>query len=155
MKKSLTILFLLISLISFSQNKPKYPQPKEGYKRVDLLLPKIENQENLKVEVKFAIEIEMFDCESGSFSTYPNSPIEKFGTEPNHFPYYVLEGESAEVSVGSNGNCVGEKKKKNIYSYQKVTYNYQSNYAVPFYIPKNWILVYRIGGTNENYTIVK
>lgn len=155
MKKIFTTLFLIIGLISFSQNKPSYPQPKEGFKRVDLLLPKLKNDENLQVEIKFAFEIEMLDCERGSFSIYPNIPIEKFGIGSSRFPYYVLESDNAEISVGNNGNCGDEKKMKKIYSNQNITYNYQSSYAVPFYIPKNWSLVYRVWSTTDTYTIVK
>lgn len=155
MKKILTSLFLIIGLISFSQNKPNYPEPKEGFKRVDLLLPKIENQENLKVEVKFAFEIEILDCKRGSFSIYPNLPIEKFGIGSNRFPYYVLESDNAEISVGSDGNCGDEKKKKKIYSNQNITYNYQSSYAVPFYIPKGYTLEYRVWSTTDTFTTVK
>jgi ecotin len=155
MKKIFTTLFLIIGLISFSQNKPSYPEPKEGFKRVDLLLPKLKNDENLQVEIKFAFEIEMLDCERGSFSIYPNIPIEKFGIGSNRFPFYILENDNAEISVGNNGNCGDEKKMKKIYSNQNITYNYQSSYAVPFYIPKNWSLVYRVWSTTDTYTIVK
>lgn len=155
MKKILTTLFLIIGLISHSQDKPNYPLPKEGFKRVDLLLPKLENQEKVEVEVKFAFEIEMLDCERGSFSIYVNLPIEKFGVEPNRFPYYVIESDNAEVSVGRNANCHDEKTKKYIYSNQNIIYDYQSSYAVPFYIPKSWNLVYRVWPSNDNYTIVK
>lgn len=155
MKKVLTTLFLIIGLISYSQDKPNYPLPKEGFKRVDLLLPKIENQKNIQVEVKFAFEIEMLDCERGSFSIYPDLPIEKFGSESSHFPYYVIESDNAEVSVGRNGNCDGEKTKKKIYSYQNVIYDYQSSNAVPFYIPESWNLVYRVWPSADNYTVVK
>jgi ecotin len=155
MTKILTTLFLIIGLISFSQNKPNYPEPKEGFKRVDLLLPKLKNQENMQVEIKFAFEIDMLDCERGSFSIYPNLPIEKFGIGSSRFPYYVLDSDNSEVSVGNNGNCANTKQKKKKYSNQNIIYNYQSSYSVPFYIPKNWNLVYRVWSTTDTYTIVK
>ncbi len=155
MKKILTSLFLIIGLISFSQNKPNYPEPKEGFKRVDLLLPKLENQENIKVEVKFAFEIEMLDCERGSFHLFPNLLTEKFGIGTRRFPYHMIQGEDIEIMVGRNEDCNDVKKMKMIYSDDKVIYNYQSSYAVPFYIPKSWNLVYRVWSTTDTYTIVK
>lgn len=159
MKKILTIVLLLVNLITFSQNKPNYPQPKEGFKRVDLLLPKLKNQENLKVEVKFAFELEMLDCENGSFSLFPNILSEKFGIGISRYPYYVIEDNNIEVMVMKSRECENQKEnnktKKIIYSNQEVKYNYQSSYTVPFYIPENWNLVYRVWSTSETYTIVK
>ena len=155
MKKILTTLFLIIGLISFSQNKPNYPEPKEGFKRVDLLLPKLKNQENIQVEVKFAFEMELLDCERGSFHLFPNLLTEKFGIGTRRFPYHMIQGEDIEIMVGRNEDCNDVKKMKMIYSDDKVIYNYQSSYAVPFYIPKSWNLVYRVWSTTDTYTIVK
>lgn len=155
MKKILTTLFLIIGLISFSQNKPNYPEPKDGFKRVDLLLPKLENQENIQVEVKFAFEMEMLDCERGSFHLFPNLLTQKFGIGTMRFPYHIIQGEDIEIMVGRTGECNNVKKMKMIYSDDKVIYNYQSSYAVPFYIPKSWNLVYRVWSTTDAYTIVK
>lgn len=159
MKKILIALFLIIGLLSFSQNKPNYPQPKEGFKRVDLLLPKKENQENLQVEVRFSYEMEMLDCENGSFSLFPNILSQKFGIGNARYPYYLIENANTEVMVMRSSDCDNakdeEKKKVLIYSDQEVKYNYQSSYPVPFYIPENWNLVYRIWSTSDTYTIVK
>ena len=53
MKKVIIVtLFLLNSIHLFAQNTPSYPEPKEGYKRVDLIFPKIENSNQYKVEVQ-------------------------------------------------------------------------------------------------------
>ena len=151
----LVIAVFIINSISYSQDKPNYPLPNEGFKRVDLLLPKLKNQENIQVEVKFAFEIELLDCERGSFHLFPNLLTEKFGIGTRRFPYHVIQGEDIEIMAGRNGDCNDVKKMKMIYSDDKVIYNYQSSYAVPFYIPKNWNLVYRVWSTTENYTTVK
>lgn len=155
MKYALVFLVYVFTFSLNAQNKPVYPEPKEGFKRVDLILPKVDHQENLNVEVKFAIEIELENCESGTFSLYPNLPKEFFGIGNNRFPYYIIEGNNVEYSVGRNNNCNGLKMKKMIYSSQEISMSYQSSYAIPFYIPKNWNLVYRVWSTTDSYIMVK
>lgn len=64
MKKTLIVLMLAIfcTTNTFPQNTPTYPQPKEGYKRVDLIFPKIEDADQYKVEVRFGMQMELYAC---------------------------------------------------------------------------------------------
>ena len=91
MKQTLTFLILIILNVNlYSQNQPSYPQPKEGYKRIDLLLPKIENSKDYKVQVKFSFETSVVECSTADFSFNRNNLKEEYGIPQNsRYPYYV------------------------------------------------------------------
>ena len=80
MKKLLTVLILLLLSVKLNaQNTPTYPQPKEGFKRVDLLLPKIENSKDYKVQVKFSLEVSLVECSNADFSFNKKNLKEEYG----------------------------------------------------------------------------
>jgi ecotin len=153
MKNLLILLLILIHSILYCQNKPSYPEPQKGYKKVDLFLPKIENPENYKVEVRFSFESMVIECANASFSF----PIKNLKTEfgiPNfeRFPYYVMTSDAAEILEGMNSNCNSKKKiSKKILSSQNIFIEYQAYYARPFYIPDSWFIEYRIWKASDNY----
>jgi hypothetical protein len=82
MNKIQNILILLILSVKLNaQNSPSYPQPKEGFKRVDLLLPKIENSKDYKIQVKFSIEATVGECSNASFSFNRKNLKEEYYTK--------------------------------------------------------------------------
>lgn len=54
LKLILSVLSIFCFTNTFAQNTPSYPQPKEGFKRVDLIFPKIETMTNTKL--RFVLE---------------------------------------------------------------------------------------------------
>jgi len=158
MKQTFNILILvLFSNTLFSQNKPTYPEPKEGFKRVDLVLPKIENSQDYKVQVKFSFETEVVECANADFSFNRKNLKEEYGIPKNsRFPYYVLESDAAEIFEGMQSDCKSTKKiKRKILSSQEIFIEYQGYYARPFYIPKLWSVEYRIWKAEDKYITVK
>lgn len=148
---------ILLSLNSYSQNKPFYPKPKEGYKRVDLLLPKIENEQNFKVEIKFSFEGSIVECAKAGFGFNFNKNLkEGFGIGNSRYPFYSVENDMVDIFESRNSDCKSETKIiKKIFSSQNFLIEYQSYYARPFYIPENWNLEYRIWSvTSDNYISV-
>lgn len=156
MKKTIIILILFLSFSSYSQNKPNYPNPKNGFKRVDLLLPKIENEKNYKVEVKFSIESKVIECANVDFSFNLKNLKTEYGIPNNNrFPYYSLENDAVEINEGLDSDCKSTKKVlKKIYSFQNILIEYQSYYARPFYIPESWNLEYRLWKADDDYKSV-
>ena len=158
MKKTLTILTLLILSVKLhAQNTPSYPQPKEGFKRVDLLLPKIENSKDYKIQIKFSIDATVVECSNASFSFNRKNWKEEYGIQQNsRYPYYVIESDAAEILEGMNSDCKSDKKvKRKIISSQDLFIEYQSYYARPFYIPESWSVEYRIWKAEDKYNTVK
>ena len=158
MKKTLTILTLLILSVKLhAQNTPSYPQPKEGFKRVDLLLPKIENSKDYKIQIKFSIDATVVECSNASFSFNRKNLKEEYGIQQNsRYPYYVIESDAAEILEGMNSDCKSDKKvKRKIISSQDLFIEYQSYYARPFYIPESWSVEYRIWKAEDKYNTVK
>ena len=153
MKKTIIILILFLSFTSHSQNKPKYPNPKEGFKRVDLLLPKIENEKNYKVEVKFSMESKVIECANVDFSFNLKNLKTEYGIPNSYrFPYYSLENDAVEITEGLDSDCKTTKTiLKKIYSSQNILIEYQSYYARPFYIPESWNLEYRLWKADDYY----
>ena len=158
MKKTLTVLILLFLCVKLNaQNTPTYPQPKEGFKRVDLLLPQIENPKNYKIQVKFSIEATVVECSNASFSFNRKNLKEEYGIQQNsRYPYYVIESDLSEIFEGMNSDCKSDKKvKRKIISSQDLFIEYQSYYARPFYIPDSWSVEYRIWKAEDKYNTVK
>ncbi len=158
MKKIQTFLILLILSVKLNaQNTPTYPQPKEGFKRVDLLLPKIENSKDFKIQVKFSIEATVVECSSTSFSFNRKNLKEEYGIPQNsRYPYYVIESDISEIIEGMNSECKSDKKvKRKIISSQDIFIEYQSYYARPFFIPESWSVEYRIWKAEYKYITVK
>lgn len=153
---SILILFILNTNVN-AQNTPSYPEPKEGFKRVDLLLPKIENSEDYKVQVKFSYEELVGECTNVSFSFNRKALKEEYGIQKNsRYPYYVLENDIIETIEAMNPDCKSDKKvKRKIFSSQDIFIEYQSYYARPFYIPEYWSVEYRIWKAGEKYNTVK
>lgn len=146
---------ILNSIIVYSQQKPNYPEPEKGMKRVDLLMPKIENSNDFKIEIRFGMEMNVSECtEIKDFSFNIKNLEKKFGIPPYRFPYYILPNDITTeiVSQKINNNCDENKKvKKKVLSYQSLSEEYNSFFAIPYYIPENWTLEYRLWKVNSEY----
>ena len=64
MKNKFIIILILLTGFQniFAQKQPIYPEPEKGFKRVDLQLPKIENENDFKIEITFGMESESDEC---------------------------------------------------------------------------------------------
>ena len=155
MKKILTSIILLLGVTINAQNNTGYPEPQKGFKRVDLLLPYIENQNDYKIEVKFGIITSLTECEEGSFNFKPDNLKKKYDLpKSNQFPYYVLEKSNSDITFEKISDCNSAAKiDKKILSNQNLLIEYQSSYTVPFYIPETWTLEYRIWAASDYISI--
>jgi len=155
MKKILTYLILLVGVTINAQNNTGYPEAQKGFKRVDLLLPYIENQNDYKIEVKFGIITSLTECEEGSFSFKADNLEKKYDLpKSRQFPYYVLERSNSDIIVAKKSECNSSAKvDKKILSSQNLLIEYQSSYTVPFYIPETWTLEYRIWAASDYISI--
>src|SRR5690606_1446886 len=143
---------------TFAQNTPTYPQPKEGFKRVDLIFPKIENSNNYKVEVRFGMETELYPCSKAGFSFRFDALVKGYGIKDERYPYYDLTTNQTEIFEGfMDDNCKKEKRvKRKIISDQSLLLEYNSYYPIPFYIPENYTLEYRLWNTvTDEFITVK
>ncbi|MPS65830.1 MAG: hypothetical protein DI622_15970 [Chryseobacterium sp.] len=159
MKKLLPYLLIFFLVLNFSillgQNNPNYPEPEKGMKRVDLKLPKIENDKDYKVEIKFAMEIEVSECsETNDFSFNIKNLEEKYAIAPYRFPYYTLPKEMPVemISLTKNSDCDKNKKvKKKVLSSQNIFKEYNGHIVIPFYIPEKWTVEYRLWKVNSEF----
>lgn len=148
MNKKIFILIVSTFLITsnlFGQNKPVYPEVPENLKRIDFILPKIDNPQDYRVEITFSFEFETIDCSNASFSFNHNDIKKGYGLD-SRFPYYIFNAINTEVFEGYNDDCdkTKPKVKKKIFSNYKAIENYQQYFTIPYYIPKHWNLEYRI-----------
>ncbi|EFK36344.1 Ecotin precursor [Chryseobacterium gleum] len=160
MKKIILSFYVLYSLTLHSQEKPNYPEPEKGMKRVDLKLPKIENDKDYKVEIRFGMEIEVSDCSAISdFGFNMKNLEEKYAILPYRYPFYILPKEVPVDIISFNNtesNCDKTKKvKKKILSSQKIFREYSGYYAIPFYIPEKWSVEYRLWKVNSEFKSVE
>ncbi len=157
MKNILLILTFLISISFLSQQKPNYPEPEKGMKRVDLKLPKIENDKNYKVEIRFGLEINVSECDDiKDFSFNIKNLTTGYGIPPYRFPYFSLPNDLTTefVTLKNNDNkkCDESKKiKKKVLSSQNIFEEYNHHFATPYYIPENWTLEYRLWKVDSEY----
>ncbi|MDO5638194.1 MAG: ecotin family protein [Myroides sp.] len=157
-KLIVTLLSIFYYSASIAQNTPTYPQPKEGFKRVDLIFPRIENSNQYKVEVRFGMQMELYPCSKAGFSFISDALIKDYGIKDGRFPYYDLTTNQAEVFEGfMDENCKKEQKiKRKIVSDNSLLLKYNSYYPTPFYIPENYTLEYRLWNTvTDEFTTVK
>ena len=155
MKKNLIYICFVFCVNLYSQNKPNYPEPKTSFKRVDLFLPKIENQQDYKVEIKFSTTYNVIECANVSFSFNIKNLKTEYGLSNNRFPYFLIENDIIEISEGLSSDCNSKTKiNKKIFSSQNLLLEYQSYYTRPFYIPENWTLEYRIWKADDNFTSI-
>ncbi|WP_313375170.1 ecotin family protein [Chishuiella sp.] len=147
----------ILSLNTYSQNTPSYPLPKENFKRVDFKLPKIDNPENYKVEITFSMEANVVECSDTDFNFNKNNIETGYGVGNSRFPYYIFNVNGVDLFQGYNGDCNKDKPKitKKIYSNYKNIDNYHYAFPIPYYIPKNWNLEYRIFKAEAEYQILK
>ena len=159
MKTIITTLLLLISALQmFAQNKPNYPEAKKGYKRVDLILPKIENSKDFKIEIQFSFDANVIECSNASFYFNPKTNLKEEYGIPNfeRFPYYVIENDNVEIMEGRDSNCKSDKKvTRKIFSTIDYFIEYQGYYARPFYIPESWSVEYRVWKASDKYITIK
>ena len=156
--KKLIFVFILTIFTSnlYCQNKPTYPEPKAGFKRVDLILPKVKDNKKYKVEISFSTEAEIVDCANGSFSFNRKSMKEEYAIPPYRYPYFIIENKAADILESRDSDCKSEKKvKKKIYTGEVIMIEYQSYYPRPFYIPEDWTLEYRIWEVTDKYISVE
>jgi len=154
MKSVILFFSILYSLSVYSQEKPSYPEPEKGMKRVDLKLPKIENDKEYKVEIRFGIEMNISECSDINDFSFNIKNLEKrYGISPSRFPYYVLPKEiPTEVLTFYKSNCDKTKTvKKKVLSSQNILQEYNGHISIPFYIPKDWTLEYRLWKVNSEF----
>ncbi|MFP3597856.1 ecotin family protein [Chryseobacterium sp. SIMBA_029] len=156
MKNIILFFSILYSLNVYSQEKPNYPEPEKGMKRVDLKLPKIENDNEYKVEIRFGMEMNVSECSAvNDFNFNIKKLEEKYGIQPYRFPYYVLPKEiPIDILTLNNNksNCDESKKvKKKVLSSQNILKEYNGHFAIPFYIPENWTVEYRLWKVNSEF----
>lgn len=159
MKNSFLILFLTSQTLTlFGQQKANYPEPLSGMKRVDLILPKIENEKDYKVEIRFGMKSKTSECsESKSFSFNINNLKNEYGIHPSRFPYYILPSQIPieTLEFYNDKNCDRNKiVERKLISDQSIQTEYQSYYPVPFYIPENWTLEYKLWKTDNRYKTI-
>lgn len=152
------LLILTISINSFSQNTPTYPKPKTGYKKVDLVLPKIENQKDFKIEIQFSFEANVIECSNASFYFNPNKNIKEEYAIPlsSRYPYFEIINDNVEILQTKDSNCKSVKKvNRKIVSTIDFFVEYQGYYARPFYIPESWSVEYKIWKASDQYITIK
>lgn len=156
-KKILLLCLMTLSLSLYSQNTPNYPQPKVDFKRVDFILPKVENPEDYKVEITFSMVSEVVECANSNFSFNKNQIEKAYGISNSRFPYYIFDIKGVEIVQGYNGDCNKDKTKvkKKIYSYYRSLEDYHYAFPIPYFIPKDWNLEYRIFKAEKKYQTIK
>lgn len=144
---------LALGIYTFAQEEIAYPDPKEGFKRVDIKLPVIKNEDDYKVEVNFSMMYELLDCEKGSF-TLPGFET-RYLKPPHAYPYYVIDESKYDVVIGKKGTCSSKKVLKKIYSSSPIFVEYNSIFTYRYYVPKNMNVEYRIWKAEPHFIEVK
>jgi len=149
-------LFILKMNFVFAQNIYIYPE--KGFKRVDLNLPPIENDKEYKVEIKFGTEVELSQCSTvkNIYIDFKNLKLKKgFG-----YHYYVLDIQGA---IFQKDKLPQDKMKfqseqlikKKLLSFSESFIDYKYNLNVPFFIPENLTLEYRLWKDDNDYKSLK
>lgn len=159
MKKITIVLVCFIAAIQLNaQTKTIFPEPKEGYKKVEIKLPKVENSKNFKVQISFSFETNVGECSNASFYLNPRIDIMKsYGTPLNYSqPYYSVEKEFVDITESNQEGCNSKKRiEKKVMCDIEYIIDYNDDYAIPFYLPKDWSLEYKIWRADDQFKTVK
>ncbi|MEN9335022.1 MAG: Ecotin precursor [Bacteroidota bacterium] len=159
MKKILSFLVCFnVALQLQSQTKTIFPEPKEGYKKVELQLPKVDNTKNYKVQITFSFDANVGECSNASFSLNPRIDIIKsYGTPLDYTrPYFSVEKEFVDILEMNATDCKSKKRiKRKVMCDVEYLIDYSYDYAIPFYIPNDWYVEYKIWRTENDFTTVK
>lgn len=158
MKKIISTCLLTSAILLNAQEKPKYPDVTANTKRVDLILPKIENDKDYKVEIRFGLELNISECEDPKdFSFNKQNLKHEYGMPNYRYEYYsVTENTPVDIfSINTASNCDSNKKVlRKVLSAQNVFMEYNVT-AVPFFIPKNWTVEYRLWKVDGDFKTMK
>ncbi|WBX96189.1 ecotin family protein [Chryseobacterium gambrini] len=148
-------LFFKINLI-FSQKIYLYPE--KGFKRIDLILPKVKNPEKYKVEIKFGTELELSECsEIKNINISFENLKRKKGFD---YHYYVLDIEGVIFQkanlLQTDKKCKSNKTlRKKLLSFGELFIDYENNVSIPFFIPENLTLEYRLWKMDSDFESLK
>lgn len=159
MKKIISTFLLTSAILLNAQEKPTHPELTANTKRIDLKLPKIENEKNYKVEVRFGLEANVSECEDPQYFTFSlqNLKYENGSPSSRNGYYSVAEDTPVEIfDVYNKDNC-GKKEKtvKKIVSSQKISMDYNGDFTTTFFIPKNWTVEYRLWKIDGEFKTAK
>lgn len=135
-----------------------YIYPDKGFKRVDLILPSTENDKEYKVEIRFGTEVELSECSTVNniYIDFEHLKLRK-GID---YHYYVLDIKGAVFQKANllpdKTKCKSEKLiKKKLLSFGESFIDYKYNSNVPFFIPENLTLEYRLWKVDSKYKSFK
>ena len=150
---SLFIFYFLCNLL-FGQEKPNYPKVPDNYKRVDFILPKIDDNQKYLVEITFSKIANVVNCANANFILDKSDIKTGYGIPPSRFQYYIIEVEDLMITQGFNIGCNNKdpKEPKKIYSTYKFMEEYNSTFIQPYYIPEDWNLEYKIYKAETDFT---
>ncbi|MCT2407505.1 hypothetical protein NZD88_08140 [Chryseobacterium antibioticum] len=159
MKKIISTFLLTSAILLNAQEKPTHPELTANTKRIDLKLPKIENEKNYKVEVRFGLEVNVSECEDPQYFTFSlqNLKYENGSPSSRNGYYSIAEDTPVEIfDVYNKDNC-GKKEQtvKKIVSSQKISMDYNGDFTTTFFIPKNWTVEYRLWKIDSEFKTAK
>ena len=151
--KNIILAFSILLVSNFYSQQVQYPEPKEGYKKIELKLPKLKDEENYKIDVYISIKSKLKKCEK---ETLEIDFKEDFLVKPrNIYPFYKIDSNTFATILQKIENCEGNE------IVEKKTYNstlslgYYSGITRYFYIPKYMNLEYRIWKVEPKFIEVK
>ncbi len=157
-KRTFFAFAILFSFSAIAQTEPKYPELTENMKRVDLLIPKIQDPENYRVEIRFGTEIEISECEHTSSFDFNIKNLKKdFGLPNRHMYYYIGENQPIQIlTVTETKECNPAKQiTKKVLSDQNIFIEHISTQPIPFFIPKTWTVEYRLWKVHTDFKTAK
>lgn len=157
-KKTFLSIAILFSLSAIAQTEPKYPELTENMKRVDLLIPKIQDPENYRLEVRFGTEVKISECENTRSFDFNIKNLRKDFGLPNRYMYYYI-GENQPIQIltfTETKECNPDKQiTKKVLSDQNIFIEHIGTQPTPFFIPKTWTVEYRLWKVHTDFKTAK
>lgn len=157
LKSITTFLIILLSVGVFAQKKTEkfeklqiemFPKAKEGYKQVFIQLPIAKNEDNLKVEFFVGLEKKL-DCNNYFLiGELKNKDLEGWG-------YNYYEVDSRGEMGGTKMACPNQKLTNKFVYLQPQIVGYNSKLPLVFYVPKDFVVKYRILKAEDGFKTAK
>lgn len=152
--KQLAILFSIITFSVVNAQKKldtsMYPEAKEGYEKVELILPEKANENDFKVEIK----VGKYEIVDGCNHFFVMGDFKEHDVKGWGYSYFefISDGNIAGTLMG----CPDNKSIKKFISGQPEIVRYNSRLPIVVYVPKGMSLQYRFwSAENDGWNDVK
>lgn len=152
MKSVFVFLFSLLAVLGFAQaddlDLKKYPQPEKGYSRQVIILPKLDKEEDHKVQLMIGKRAMVDSANMARMM----GKIEEETLKGWGFPMYKFESNGQIIQTLRGGGVQEERFVNALHDY---LIRYNSKLPIVVYVPEGFLVKYRVWSIGDEEIYAK